>query len=277
MNRNILNRVRNVKMLERSHSYNVRDKNYDDIQRIVENVLEKNLLFSTNSKRLGRSLLRINYFDTNVDRETQKNNRITILQEPEKRIYIQINGKLTDSQVGQLWNEFERNLNNSINLKKVTKSMPSKDEIIREIKRLIDERGYLVKSEDVQEFVENFIEKYDRFPKKDEINSIVKGYIVMVNEEKLFDNNDTDLIVDEKNMEISEPLLEKKQKDLPLTSNDSTVLVMSDGVGRRKCPVCSNDGLIHEKDDKSVILMDYPRIYGKKNCCADCGYEWREH
>jgi len=277
MNRNILNRVKNVKMLERSHSFNVRDKNYDEIQTIMENVLEKSLSFSTNSKRLGRSLLRINYFDTSVDRENQKNNRITILQEPEKRIYIQINGKLTDSQVGQLWNEFEKNLNNSIKVEKVTKSMPSKDEIIREIKRLIDERGYVIKNEDVQEFVENFIEKYDRFPKKDEINSIVKGYIVMVNEEQLFDNNDTDLIVDKKNMESSKPNLETTQKELSLTTNDSTVLLMSDRVGRRKCPSCGNDGLIHEMDDKSVILMDYPKIYAKKNCCSQCGYEWRTH
>ncbi|NVM34924.1 MAG: hypothetical protein HWN81_04965 [Candidatus Lokiarchaeota archaeon] len=264
-------------MLERSHSFNIRDKDYDDIQRIMENVLEKDLSFSTNSKRLGRSLLRINYFDTNVDRENQKNNRITILQEPEKRIYVQINGKLTDSQVGQFWNEFENHLNRSIEIKKDMKLISLKDDMVREIKELIDERGYLVKSEDVQEFVENFIEKYDRFPKKDEIYSIVKGYIVMVNEEKLFDNNGTDLIADEKNMEKSEPILEKTPKDLSLTSNDSTVLVMSDGVGRRKCPVCGNDGLIHEMDDKNVILLDYPKIYGKKNCCADCGHEWREY
>ena len=264
-------------MVERSHSFNIRDKNYDDIQRIVENVLENSLSFSTNSKRLGSSLLRINYFNTSVDRENQKNNSITILQESEKKIYIQINGKLTDSQVSQLWNEFEKTMNNSVKGEKVIKSMPSKDEIILKIKNLIDERGYLVKNEDVHEFVENFIDRYDRFPKKDEINSIVKGYIVMVNEENLFDNNDADLIEDSKNIEISKPNLETTQKELSLTSNDSTVILMSGSVGRRKCPSCGNDGLIHEKDDKSVILLDYPKIYGKKNCCAECGYEWREH
>ena len=264
-------------MLERSHSFDIRDKNYDNIQRIMENILEKDLSFSTDSKRLGRSLLRINYFDTNVDKEQQKNNRITILKESEKRIYIQINGKLTDSQVGQLWNEFEKKLNNSMKVEKVTKPIPSKVEIIREIKSLIDERGYIVKSEDVQEFVDNFIEKYNRFPKKEEINSIVKGYIIMVNEEKLFDNKDIDITIDEKKLEMFEPVLETTQKDISLTSTDSTVLVISDGVERRKCPSCGNDGLIHEKDDKSVILLDYPKIYGKKNCCANCGYEWRTH
>ena len=264
-------------MFERNQSFDVRNKNYDNIQRIMENILEKDLSFSTDSKRLGRSLLRINYFDTNVDKEQQKNNRITILKEPEKRIYIQINGKLTDAQVGHLWNEFEKKLKNSTKVEKVTKPIPSKDKIVQEIKKLIDKRGYLVKSEDVQEFVENFIKRYDRFPKKDEINSIVKGYIVMVNEENLFDNNDMDIIEDSKNIEISKPNLETTQKDLSLTSNDSTVLLMSDRVGRRKCPSCGNDGLIHEMDDKGVILMDYPKIYAKKNCCSQCGYEWRTH
>ncbi|TKJ22090.1 MAG: hypothetical protein CEE43_07695 [Promethearchaeota archaeon Loki_b32] len=264
-------------MLERSHSFELRDKNYDDIQRIMENVLEKDLSFSTDSKRVGRSLLRINYFDTNVDKEQQKNNRITILKESEKRIYIQINGKLTDSQVEHLWNEFEKNLNNSMKVEKVTKPIPSKDKIVQEIKNLIDERGYIVQNEDVQEFFENFIEKYTRFPREDEINSIVKGYIMMVNDEKLFDEKDIDKTINEKKLDISEPVLGTTQREISLTSTDNTVLAMSEGVGRRKCPACGNDGLIHEMDDKSVILMDYPKIYAKKNCCSQCGYEWRTH
>ena len=276
MNSNILNRVKNINMLEKSHSFKIKDKDYHDIQRIVENVLEKDFSFSTNIKRLGRSLLRINYYDANVDRENQKDNRITILQEPERRIYIQINGTLTDSQINQLRNEFEKNLDNPIEIKKNTNLIPSKDEIIWDIKEQIDERGYIVKIEDVQEFVENFIEKYNRFPKKDELNAIVKGYITMVNQGKLFDNNETDIIKEPKTTEISKPNLDTIKEDSLLISNDNTVLVQSDGVERRKCPVCGNDRLIHEMDDKNVILLDYPKIYGKKNCCAECGYEWRE-
>jgi len=276
MNSNIPNRVKTIIMLEKSHLINIKDEDYHDIQRIVENVLEKDFSFSTNTKRLGKCLLRINYFDANVDRENQKNNRITILQEPERRIYIQINGTLTDSQINQLRNEFEKNLDNPIEIKKNTNLIPSKDEIIWDIKEQIDERGYIVKIEDVQEFVENFIEKYNRFPKKDELNAIVKGYITMVNQGKLFDNNETDIIKEPKTTEISKPNLDTIKEDSLLISNDNTVLVQSDGVERRKCPVCGNDRLIHEMDDKNVILLDYPKIYGKKNCCAECGYEWRE-
>ncbi|MFX0141183.1 MAG: hypothetical protein ACFFDN_46520 [Candidatus Hodarchaeota archaeon] len=264
-------------MFERSQSFDTRDKNQEDIQRIMENILKKRLSFSTNTKRLGRSLIRINYFDNNVDKESQKDNRITILQEPKKRVYIQINGKLTDTQVGQLWDELAKKINNSQNTSQVAKPTPSKPEIIRDIKSLIDDRGYIVKDEDVQGFVENFIEQYDRFPKEDEYNSIVKGYIIMVNEERLYDIADSNIAESEQKIESSKPYLEPSQADLSFNSYDGNILLMKDTVGRKKCPNCGNEGLIHEMDDKSMILMDYPKIYGKKNCCSQCGFEWRSH
>ena len=49
---------------------------------------------------------------------------------------------MTDSQVGQLWDEFEKILNNTINIEKIDPPKPSKNENIKEIKRLIEERGY---------------------------------------------------------------------------------------------------------------------------------------
>jgi predicted RNA-binding Zn-ribbon protein involved in translation (DUF1610 family) len=264
-------------MLERSQSFDTRDKNQDDIQRIMENILEKRLSLSTNTKRLGRYLLRINYFDNNVDKKAQKDNRITILQELKNRVYIQINGKLTDTQIAQLWDELDKRINNSQNTSQVAKPTPSKTEIIRDIKSLIDKRGYNVKDEEIKEFIENFIEQYDRLPKEDEYNSIVKGYIIMVNEEKFFDIADSDIIESEQKIENSEPYLEPSKTDLSLNSHDGNILLMKNTVGRKKCPNCGNDGRIHEVDDKSVILMDYPKIYGKKNCCSQCGFEWRSH
>ncbi|MFX1501395.1 MAG: hypothetical protein ACFFDH_10585 [Promethearchaeota archaeon] len=262
-------------MPERSHSFNIRDKNNDEIQWILKNILEKHLSLSTKSKRLGRSLLRINYFDNNEDIDSQKNNRITILHEQEKSIYVQINGNLTDSQVSQIWKEIEKNLNKTLKLEKNKKLKNSKGEIVKEITNLIEERGYTVKNEDVQEFVENFTEKYHRFPKMDEINSIVKGYIIIVNEQKLNLNKDSEIPTEEKKKEISEQSIESNQKDLSITSNENTAIVIHDKFGRRTCPSCGNKGLIHEMIDKSVIILDYPKIYGKKNCCAECGHEWR--
>jgi len=47
--------------------------------------------------------------------------------------------------------------------------------------------------------------------------------------------------------------------------------------GRRKCPNCGNPNpaSIHELDDKTRIIMNYPRMYGKKFKCGECGIEWK--
>ena len=59
---------------------------------------------------------------------------------------------------------------------------------------------------------------------------------------------------------------------------DSTILTIEKVEGRRKCPECSTDDphMIHETVDKSNIILDYPRVYGKKYKCGQCGIEWRE-
>ena len=59
---------------------------------------------------------------------------------------------------------------------------------------------------------------------------------------------------------------------------DDSILTIEKTEGRRKCPKCGNENkiLIHESVDKSNIIMDYPRMYGKKYRCGECGIEWRE-
>ena len=264
-------------MLERSHSFDVRDKNYDEIQEIMENILKKELSLSIDSQRLGSSLVRINYFYSNIAKEQQKNNRITLLQEPEKRIYIQINGKLTESQIGQLWNKFEKKLNNSTYVRKIKVPILSKEYIIQEIKSLIELKGYIVKREEIQRFIENFMEEYERLPKKNEFHSIVKGYMIMVNNDLLGEKAETSF-KNETSLETKKSVLDTFEDDISLTpydTNNSTVVIEKQ-VARRKCPSCGNEGLIHEMDDKNVILMDYPKIYGKKYLCGQCSYEWRK-
>ncbi len=60
----------------------------------------------------------------------------------------------------------------------------------------------------------------------------------------------------------------------PLEMHKGDVL---QGDSRRECPKCGNRNktLIREIIDKSHIICDYPRIYGKKYHCGDCGIEWR--
>jgi len=59
---------------------------------------------------------------------------------------------------------------------------------------------------------------------------------------------------------------------------DATILTIEHTEGRRKCPECDNDNplMIHESVDKGNIILDYPRMYGKKYRCGNCGAEWRE-
>jgi predicted RNA-binding Zn-ribbon protein involved in translation (DUF1610 family) len=56
------------------------------------------------------------------------------------------------------------------------------------------------------------------------------------------------------------------------------ILTIEKPEGRRACPNCGEDNpnMIHESTDKNTIIMDYPRMYGKKYKCGKCGTEWRE-
>jgi hypothetical protein len=59
---------------------------------------------------------------------------------------------------------------------------------------------------------------------------------------------------------------------------DTSILTVEKLEGRRKCPECGTDDshMIHESVDKSNIILDYPRVYGKKYSCGQCGVIWRE-
>ncbi|MFX0057144.1 MAG: hypothetical protein ACFE85_06290 [Candidatus Hodarchaeota archaeon] len=51
-----------------------------------------------------------------------------------------------------------------------------------------------------------------------------------------------------------------------------------DSTERKKiCPRCGNKNLsqIREMDDKNNIILSYPKIFGKKYRCGQCGTEWR--
>jgi len=58
----------------------------------------------------------------------------------------------------------------------------------------------------------------------------------------------------------------------------NNILTIEKTDGRRKCPNCGeeNKNMIHESTDKSHIINDYPRVFGKKYRCGRCGQEWNE-
>lgn len=59
---------------------------------------------------------------------------------------------------------------------------------------------------------------------------------------------------------------------------DHSILTVEKPEGRRRCPKCGTEDktMIHENVDKSNIILDYPRVYGKMYHCGECSTDWRE-
>ena len=55
-------------------------------------------------------------------------------------------------------------------------------------------------------------------------------------------------------------------------------ILIQHGTGRLACPKCGNvtRNMIREVEDPDHIVMDYPRINGKKYHCGKCGTWWRK-
>ncbi len=83
-----------------------------------------------------------------------------------------------------------------------------------------------------------------------------------------------------------EPITPTPEKEIVFSSSvfssDTVQLEMGkgpivEGMSRRECPICgnTNKALIYENIDRTHIISAYPRMYGKKYKCGDCGREWR--
>ncbi|MHA1689277.1 MAG: hypothetical protein ACTSUN_08080 [Promethearchaeota archaeon] len=99
--------------------------------------------------------------------------------------------------------------------------------------------------------------------------------------------------IKEESMEVAAPPKEMKEvsppappieitpeiesKTIPPLKTSKEILVVSEMEGHRRCPKCGNTNRnkIHEELDKSHIIMAYPRMYGKKYRCGNCGCEWK--
>ncbi|MBY8991529.1 MAG: hypothetical protein KGD58_12300 [Candidatus Lokiarchaeota archaeon] len=261
-------------MLEKTQSFDMNGQNYQGIQQKLENILQKDLNYSINTTRLGKSLLRINYFNDKLDKDKQKENRITILQEPKRRIYIQVKGKLRDEQVAKIWMKLERDLHLTTQVKEKKVTLPTKEDVIYQIIELIKLKGYSIDYGDAQGFLENFYLKYGRLPKNEEISTIVKGYVIMINEDYISEQTEASIQTKPSSDTIT-TILEGPEVNNPIESFNNGVVVLENPTGRRRCPSCGDESSIHEVTDKSIVLMDYPRIYGKSKYCGRCGWDWR--
>jgi len=257
-------------VMERTQSFDMNDYNQEEIQKITENILRNKLTLSYKTARIGEKIIRINYFDEREPEGLQTDNRITILQEPEKKYYINVKGKLTDDQISELWSELNLELKESQRAKNKNNNELTKDEVINEICNSIKNLGFHIEVSDALNFIESFIEKFYRLPRRDEVQPIIKGYMLVSDEVKL----SKDKVSPEPLNEVNPIQTEQMTPDFS-TSNVITILKPT---GRRVCPRCGpgNWFKIHEIEDKNDIISIYPKIYGKKYTCDNCRITWKE-
>ncbi|MHA1933024.1 MAG: hypothetical protein ACW96X_10810 [Promethearchaeota archaeon] len=103
-------------------------------------------------------------------------------------------------------------------------------------------------------------------------SQVHKGYTVPPIKPKKFRRKSTSVPETKSVEKLETPFNDDSTSSSELDSekiNEETV--------RRKCPTCfnTNKKFIRELDDKSNILMQYPRIYGKMYKCGLCTTTWR--
>ncbi|MFX0003912.1 MAG: hypothetical protein ACFE9J_10525 [Candidatus Hermodarchaeota archaeon] len=76
----------------------------------------------------------------------------------------------------------------------------------------------------------------------------------------------------EKELTVSNIFL--SQDTVPLEMGKGPIV---EGISRRECPICgnTNKALIYENVDRTHMISYYPKLYGKKYKCGQCGREWR--
>ena len=81
----------------------------------------------------------------------------------------------------------------------------------------------------------------------------------------------------EKEKKVETPLKEVREILYEQAPPDFAKKAIVEGYSRRECPICGNTNKmqIHEIIDRTHIISDYPRLYGKKYKCGSCGQEWR--
>jgi predicted RNA-binding Zn-ribbon protein involved in translation (DUF1610 family) len=154
----------------------------------------------------------------------------------------------------------------------------SKEKIVTYIIEKVEDLGFSVEKRRVLSFIENFHEKFNRLPSNNEIKPIILSYMKICKEEEDNQLEETIQKLDEQdfNHGIFNKDLYKDMLNGFIPHGD--MLIIPKPEGRRVCPICGDSNLykIHEMTDKSDLLCDYPRIYGKKYLCDQCGMQWKE-
>jgi len=105
--------------------------------------------------------------------------------------------------------------------------------------------------------------------------------VTSVETEKVESISLSEVSIDSNSLEVNESV-SKAEVEIPFDLHSPIPTLggankpIIEGYSRRQCPHCDNDRkmAIQEKTDKTNIIMQYPRIYGKKYVCGLCGTNW---
>lgn len=180
------------------------------------------------------------------------------------------------------------------------KLMAIKKKFERSIKTIIrsSDQELLEHAEQIsQELIEHLeLEEIQFLDHKDEsvilelIENKVEKKEMLETKEKAEEHQEIEPFTEElelsKEISIEESLKKAEPEELKVKVEQSQketlvrekIITIDKSEGRRKCPKCGCDDnrMIHESMDKTNIVLDYPRLYGKKYRCGECGSVWRE-
>ena len=162
-----------------------------------------------------------------------------------------------------------------------------KDYIIGDIIREVEQKGLDIEKIYVENFIDNFINEYERLPKKNEIKPIVSSYLKTLevqavitenHQETIESKTDTNVIIPVVKSFIQKKNLIKSIKNQGLFTRSGEILTIPKPMGRRLCPICddANYYKINESIDKNDVISHFPRVYGKIYTCSGCGCVWKE-
>jgi len=263
-----------IKMLENTQSHAIDNFDDENMQEMLENILHDNLEYKTRAVRLGRRIIKINYYDPKVNYNLQRDNKIIILQDPKNTCHVNFQGQLNPAQISNVWTELKKTLSKTPLINEEENVILTREELIYEIIEKLESKHVKTDTFKILNSIKKFQEKYIRLPFKNEIDQIIDLFMD-VKEEKI-------------RIKVEEPKIQKKKeniqkiKSLPgqKTTNKKSgkILIIQKPDGRRSCPHCGNISTykIYEQIDKSFVLCAFPRLYGKRYYCDGCRGIWRE-
>jgi len=162
-----------------------------------------------------------------------------------------------------------------------------KDYIIGDIVREVEQKGLVIEKVYVENFIDNFINEYERLPKKSEIKPIVSSYLKMLEVQVPVTKIHHDSTILKASSSVIDPVvknfIQKKNlikaiKNEGLFTRSGKIITIPKPLGRRLCPICEDENWykIHESIDKNDVISHFPRVYGKIYTCSGCGCVWKE-